>query len=256
MKEFESVRNLPVEPESTYLCGSLGGSTAEMHHEVDVRERHRCRTVRRAGLVVNTTRSIELQGSAERRRFLVRATAAVGAVGLACAMLPFIESWQPSERARALGGPVTLDPTKTEPGQMTVVVWRRQPIYVVHRTPAMLALLGNHDALLKDPQSQYSDQPAYAHNTIRAREARLFVTIGICTHLGCLPKARFTAGDPVLGASWPGGFLCPCHGSRFDLAGRVFSGSPASVNLVIPPYAFADTHQLVIGMDSALPAET
>ncbi len=197
-----------------------------------------------------------MQSNPERRRFLVRATAAVGVVGLSCAALPFIESWLPSERARALGGPVTLDPTRTEPGQMTVTVWRRKPIYIVHRTPAMLALLGNHDALLKDPHSRYSDQPAYARNTIRAREARLFVTIGICTHLGCLPKARFTAGDPVLGPQWPGGFLCPCHGSRFDLAGRVFTGSPASVNLVIPPYGFAASHRLVIGMDSPPPAGT
>jgi len=209
--------------------------------------------VRRVGLAVDTNGSIELPDSVERRRFLVRATAAVGTVGLAGAALPFIESWLPSERARARGGPVTLDPTRTEPGQMTVVVWRRKPIYIVHRTPAMLALLGKHDALLKDPRSQYSDQPAYARNTIRAREAHLFVTIGICTHLGCLPKAHFTAGDPVLGANWPGGFFCPCHGSRFDLAGRVFTGSPASVNLVIPPYAFANTHQLVIGRDSAPP---
>jgi ubiquinol-cytochrome c reductase iron-sulfur subunit len=186
-----------------------------------------------------------------RRQFLVRATAVVGAAGAAFAAVPFIESWLPSESARAVAGPVMFDPTKIEAGQMITLVWRRQPIYVVHRTKKMLALLGNHDDELKDPNSQYSEQPVYARNDLRAREARLFVTIGVCTHLGCLPKARFSPDDPALGAHWPGGFFCPCHGSRFDLAGRVFKGSPAPVNLVIPPYAFADAHRLVLGVNTA-----
>ena len=186
-----------------------------------------------------------------RRRFLVRATLSVAAIGTAFAAVPFIESWLPSERARALGVAVALDPTKIEPGQMTIVTWRRKPIYIVHRTPGMLALLGNHDNDLKDPKSHDSQQPAYADNVLRARSAALFVTIGICTHLGCLPKAHFQPADPTLGSRWPGGFFCPCHGSRFDLAGRVFKGSPASVNLVIPPYAFASERKLVIGTDTA-----
>jgi ubiquinol-cytochrome c reductase iron-sulfur subunit len=184
-----------------------------------------------------------------RRKFLTRVTIAMGLVGSAFAAVPFIESWRPSERARALGGPVTLDTSKIEPGQMTIVTWRRKPIYIVRRTPDMLARIGNHDAELKDPQSLHSAQPPYARNTYRARRPDLFVTIGICTHLGCLPKARFQPGLPELGAGWPGGFFCPCHGSRFDLAGRVFDGSPASVNLVIPPYIFANQRELVVGTD-------
>jgi ubiquinol-cytochrome c reductase iron-sulfur subunit len=176
---------------------------------------------------------------------------AVGAVGVLFAAAPFVESWLPSERARAQGGPVSLDFSKVDPGQMTIVTWRRKPIYVVRRTPAMLALIGNHDARLKDPQSSNSEQPPYAKNSLRARRPDLFVTIGICTHLGCLPKARFQPGLPELGADWPGGFFCPCHGSRFDLAGRVFDGSPASVNLVIPSYDFAGASELVIGRDSS-----
>jgi ubiquinol-cytochrome c reductase iron-sulfur subunit len=113
------------------------------------------------------------------------------------------------------------------------------------------SLIGNHDPRLKDPQSSHSEQPPYAKNPLRARRADLFVTIGICTHLGCLPKARFQPGLPELGADWPGGFFCPCHGSRFDLAGRVFDGSPASVNLMIPSYEFGNPNELVVGRDDA-----
>jgi ubiquinol-cytochrome c reductase iron-sulfur subunit len=182
-----------------------------------------------------------------RRKFLTAATLGLGAVGALFAAVPFVESWLPSERARALGGPTALDPRKIEPGQMVIVSWRKKPIYIVHRTQQMLALLGNHDARLKDPNSSDSDQPLYAKNRQRSREAALFVTIGICTHLGCLPKARFQPGQPPLGSDWPGGFFCPCHGSRFDLAGRVFEGSPASVNLVIPPYTLTP-EQLTIGL--------
>jgi ubiquinol-cytochrome c reductase iron-sulfur subunit len=182
-----------------------------------------------------------------RRKFLTAATIAVGTIGALFTAVPFVESWLPSERARAQGGPVSLDFSKLDPGQMTIATWRRKPIYIVRRTPAMLSLIGNHDARLKDPESSHSEQPPYAKNPLRARRADLFVTIGICTHLGCLPKARFEPGLPELGADWPGGFFCPCHGSRFDLAGRVFDGSPASVNLVIPSYDFASQNELVVG---------
>jgi ubiquinol-cytochrome c reductase iron-sulfur subunit len=185
-----------------------------------------------------------------RRKFLTAATVAVGAVGAVLTAIPFVESWLPSERARAQGGPVSLDISKIDPGQMTIVTWRRKPIYIVRRTPAMLSLLGNHDGRLKDPQSSDSEQPPYARNPLRARRGDLFVTIGICTHLGCLPKARFNPGLPELGADWPGGFFCPCHGSRFDLAGRVFDGSPASVNLIIPSYEFGARSELIIGRDA------
>jgi ubiquinol-cytochrome c reductase iron-sulfur subunit len=185
-----------------------------------------------------------------RRKFLLRATVGMGLVGAAFTATPFIESWVPSERARALGGPTEVDVSKIDAGQMIITLWRRQPIYVTHRTPAMMGLLGNHDDRLKDAKSEDSDQPAYCQNPIRSRNAQYLVLIGICTHLGCLPKQRFDVGDPQLGATWPGGWACPCHGSRFDMAGRVFEGSPASVNLRIPPYAYASAAKLVIGDDT------
>ena len=189
-----------------------------------------------------------------RRKFLLRTTVGMGVVGAAFTATPFIESWLPSERARALGAPTEVDLTKIEPGQMIITVWRRNPIFVVHRTPAMLAALSGHNNLLKDPGSASSNQPDYCKNTLRARTAEFFVCIGTCTHLGCLPKPRFDAGDPQLGSYWPGGWLCPCHGSRFDLAGRVFDGSPASINLNIPAYVYPDPKKLVIGVDTAAEA--
>ncbi|HVO45526.1 MAG TPA: ubiquinol-cytochrome c reductase iron-sulfur subunit [Steroidobacteraceae bacterium] len=184
-----------------------------------------------------------------RRKFLTTATVATGAVGAAFAAVPFIASWQPSERARAAGAPAELDVSKIEPGQMAIITWRRQPIYVVRRTPEMLAHLKGHDDLLKDRDSKDSDQPPYATNEIRARLPEILVLIGTCTHLGCLPKQRFEAASAEMGAYWPGGFFCPCHGSRFDLAGRVFTGSPASVNLRIPPYEYPAPGKLVVGLD-------
>ena len=182
-----------------------------------------------------------------RRRFLTRATIATGAVGAAFVAVPFIESWQPSERARAQGEPVQVDLTKLEPGQMVTPVWRKQPIYVVRRTPDMVARIAGHDADLKDPQSKDSTQPPYAMNPQRSRTPEFLVLVGICTHLGCLPKQRFSAAE--LYPSWPGGFFCPCHGSRFDLAGRVFDGSPASINLRVPPYSYPKPTTLLVGAD-------
>ncbi|MFT3906070.1 MAG: ubiquinol-cytochrome c reductase iron-sulfur subunit [Steroidobacteraceae bacterium] len=184
-----------------------------------------------------------------RRRFLTIATSATAAVGAAFVAAPFISSWKPSERARAMGAPVEWDISKLETGQMVTIVWRKQPIYIVRRPEGLVAKLAEHDKNLKDPQSLASDQPAYAKNEMRARRADVLVLIGTCTHLGCLPKQRFEPGDAELGADWPGGFFCPCHGSRFDLAGRVFNGSPASLNLRIPPYTFKDQNTLVIGQD-------
>ncbi|MCS6947875.1 MAG: ubiquinol-cytochrome c reductase iron-sulfur subunit [Steroidobacteraceae bacterium] len=187
-----------------------------------------------------------------RRKFLVGATTATGAAGAVLAAVPFVKSWRPSESARAAGAPARLDLTKLEPGQMAIVTWRKRQIYVVRRTPEALALLGKHEAALKDPQSEQSTQPAYAKNPTRSARPEILVLIGTCTHLGCLPKERFTPGAyPELGADWPGGFFCPCHGSKFDMAGRVFAGSPASVNLEIPPYSFAgeDGNTLVVGVD-------
>ena len=182
-----------------------------------------------------------------RRKFLTAATIATGTVGAVFAAVPFIESWSPSERARAQGVPVELDLSKLDPGQMAVPVWRKTPIYVVRRTPEMVAHVAGHDSELKDPKSEDSEQPEYAKNTLRSRTDEFLVLIGVCTHLGCLPKQRFAAGE--LYPNWPGGFFCPCHGSRFDLAGRVFDGSPASTNLRVPRYSYPDPRTLRIGED-------
>jgi ubiquinol-cytochrome c reductase iron-sulfur subunit len=186
-----------------------------------------------------------------RRKFLTVATAATAGVGVVLAAVPFAASWAPSERAKALGAPVEVDLSKLQVGQMITPSWRLKPIYIVRRDPSMVDKLAQHDAQLKDPKSKNSIQPAYARNEMRALRADLLVVIGICTHLGCLPKQVFDAGDPMLGADWPGGFRCPCHGSRFDLAGRVFNGSPASTNLEVPPYTFRGQNTLVIGSDAA-----
>ena len=182
-----------------------------------------------------------------RRKFLTSATIATGAVGVAFAAVPFIESWSPSERTRAQGAPTTVDLSKIEPGQMVTPVWRKQPVYVLRRTADMLARAAGHDGELKDPKSEDSDQPQYAKNALRSRTDEFLVLIGVCTHLGCLPKQRFAAGE--LYPNWPGGFFCPCHGSRFDLAGRVFDGSPASTNLRVPRYSYPDPRTLRIGED-------
>jgi ubiquinol-cytochrome c reductase iron-sulfur subunit len=186
-----------------------------------------------------------------RRKFLTVAASGVAAFGAVVTVIPFVESWEPSERARALGAPVLLDISKLEPGQMITTVWRKQVIYVVGRAQPLVEKLAKNDGDLKDKDSKNSIQPNYAQNEMRSRRADVLVLIGICTHLGCLPKTFFDPGDPVLGASWPGGFRCPCHGSRFDLAGRVFNGSPAPTNLSVPPYSFQDQHTLVIGLDGA-----
>jgi ubiquinol-cytochrome c reductase iron-sulfur subunit len=185
-----------------------------------------------------------------RRKFLIAATAGTGAVGAVLTAVPFVASWKPSESARAAGLPTEVDLSKIEPGQMATFFWRKQQIYVVKRTPEMLASLPAHDASLKDPESKESEQPTYAKNDARAIKPEVLVLIGTCTHLGCLPKTRFTPGDASVMPNWPGGFFCPCHGSKFDLAGRVFQGSPASVNLKVPPYSFEGDSKLIIGVDA------
>jgi len=186
-----------------------------------------------------------------RRNFLTAATAGMGAVGVAFTAVPFITSWAPSERAKALGAPVEVDVSKLEPGAMMTVMWRGSPIYIVHRTKAMLDQLAANDGNLRDPESMESDQPSYAKNESRARDPQYLVLIGTCTHLGCLPKSRFEPGtvDIDVPGGWPGGFFCPCHGSKFDLAGRVFKDVPAPLNLRVPPYSFQSETALVIGLD-------
>jgi len=179
-----------------------------------------------------------------RRKFLTVATAATGAVGVGFTLVPFISSWKPS------GAPLEIDVSKLEPGQMITQSWRKQPIYVVRRTPESVAKLAGVASSLKDPNSEASDQPTYAKNEMRSLKPEILVLYAACTHLGCLPKQYFTVADPTMGADWPGGFFCPCHGSRFDLAGRVFAGSPASTNLRVPPHKFESDSLLVIGVDA------
>jgi ubiquinol-cytochrome c reductase iron-sulfur subunit len=185
-----------------------------------------------------------------RRQFLTAATATVGAAGAVGIATPFLGSWNPSARAKAAGAPVKADISKLEPGQMVVVEWRGKPVYVVRRTPETLEALAGHDAILRDPQSTQSVQPKYVDSRNRAIKAEILVLLGLCTHLGCAPKYRPEVGAADLGGeTWLGGFFCPCHGSKFDLAGRVLLGVPAPYNLEVPPYSFEGDNVIVIGVD-------
>ncbi|HET8692817.1 MAG TPA: ubiquinol-cytochrome c reductase iron-sulfur subunit [Steroidobacteraceae bacterium] len=189
-----------------------------------------------------------------RRQLLTAATTITGVAGVAFAAVPFLSSWKPSARAKALGAPVEIDISKLDPGAMLKIEWRGKPVLIVRRTPEMLGTLGNHDTKLADPDSDNSRQPDYAKNPARSIKPEYLVLVGVCTHLGCLPQNRFAPGasaDGVLTADWPGGFFCPCHGSKFDLSGRVFAGVPAPVNLEVPPYSFSDEAHIVIGQDQA-----
>jgi len=185
-----------------------------------------------------------------RRHFLTVATVATGAVGAAFALTPFLASWKPSARAKAMGAPIEVDISKLEAGALMKVEWRGKAVYVVHRTPEQLAGLKKVDNQLRDPQSNDSDQPAYAKNEARAIKPEYLVLVGVCTHLGCAPLDKFTPGDVTVSSDWPGGFFCPCHGSKFDMSGRVFQGVPAPLNLPVPPYKFASDTRIVIGADT------
>jgi ubiquinol-cytochrome c reductase iron-sulfur subunit len=185
-----------------------------------------------------------------KRKFLIAATSAVGGVAVAGVAVPFVASMLPSARAKAAGAPVEVDISKVEPGMLLAVEWRGKPVWVVNRTPEMLDLLGKHDARLSDPNSEQPQQPDYCKNPTRSIKPEYLVAVGICTHLGCSPTYRREIGAADLGADWPGGFFCPCHGSAFDLAGRVFAGVPAPVNLVIPPHQYLSDDMLLIGLDS------
>ena len=185
-----------------------------------------------------------------RRKFLTAATSAVGVAGVVGIAGPSVGSWNPSAKAKAAGAPVKADVSKLEPGQMVVVEWRGKPVYVVNRTDAQLAELPNLDSQLKDPDSLISEQPEYIKGVDRSIKPNLLVIVGLCTHLGCAPKFRPEVGAADLGGKdWQGGFFCPCHGSKFDLSGRVYSGVPASANLVVPPYTYEGDDVLVIGVD-------
>ncbi|NIL99834.1 MAG: ubiquinol-cytochrome c reductase iron-sulfur subunit [Gammaproteobacteria bacterium] len=187
---------------------------------------------------------------AMRRRFLTASTAVVGATGVAAAGWPFIASWQPSERARAAGAPVVVDVSKIEPGAQITMEWRGKPVWVLRRTREMLDRLSGLDGQLRDPASNVtSQQPAYARNVHRSIRPEYLVAVGLCTHLGCVPTFRPEPAPADLGPAWAGGYFCPCHGSRFDLAGRVYTGVPAPTNLLIPPYRYLDERTLEIGRD-------
>ncbi len=190
------------------------------------------------------------EGAFSRRHFLTVAAIVTGGAGVVAAAAPFVASFQPSARAQALGAPVELDISKIEPGAMTKVEWRGKPIYAVHRTEHMLKQVDNATPLVKDPKSEESDQPAYAANEYRSIRPAMLVLVGVCTHLGCAPAARFEAAAPDIGPDWPGGFLCPCHGSKYDLAGRVFKAQPAPQNLAVPPYQYVSDAKIMIGSDT------
>ncbi|XOZ33487.1 ubiquinol-cytochrome c reductase iron-sulfur subunit [Halomonadaceae bacterium KBTZ08] len=185
-----------------------------------------------------------------RRRFLVGATTVVGGVGAVGAAVPFVSSWWPSAKAEAAGAPRRLNISKIDVGQRVTVEWRGKPVWVVRRSPEMLENLDGISDRLEDPESEAPQQPAYIEGHHRSIKPEFLVVVGICTHLGCSPSYRPTEGAEGLGEDWPGGFFCACHGSKFDLAGRVFTGVPAPKNLVVPPYRFEDDGQTIaIGLD-------
>ncbi len=184
-----------------------------------------------------------------RRRLLV-ATAAVGGVGAVATLVPFVSSMLPSERAKAAGAPVEVDISKLEPGQMMTVEWRGKPVWIINRTKEMLATLPKLDGAVLDPKSEKPQQPTYCTNEHRSIKPEYMVAIGICTHLGCSPGSKFKSGtEEGMPGDWLGGFLCPCHGSTFDLAGRVFKSKPAPLNLEVPPHMYLSDTRLMIGED-------
>lgn len=182
-----------------------------------------------------------------RRQFLTAATSVIGGIGLGLAAVPFIGSWLPSAKAQALGAPVEVDLSKIEEGQKITIAWRGQPVFIVHRTQREVAELSSLDSQLRDPDSKVPQQPKYITQPYRSIKPEFLVLVGICTHLGCVPLFRPTAGS--VQADWKGGFFCPCHGSKFDLAGRVYKGVPAPTNLLVPAYRYVSDTVLLIGED-------
>lgn len=181
----------------------------------------------------------------ERRCFLKRATATVGGIGLAATAIPFVSYWLPSADTESAGRPIEVDITQLKPEQQLTVMWRGKPIWIIRRTPNMLDNLSKLDPLLRDPLSEEDQQPPYAKNIARAIKPEFFVAVGVCTHLGCIPTYRPDIGS--ITPQWLGGFYCPCHGSLYDLAGRVYKNVPAPKNLEIPPYGYINDGLLIIG---------
>lgn len=198
-------------------------------------------------------KSIDKSGfNKQRRYFLIGATSVVGGVGVVGAAVPFVASWMPSAKARALGAPITIDISKLQPGEMLgpVPAWRGQPVFVVYRKPEAIEILEQDTDDLVDPNSENVDQqPAYAQNPWRSKRPEIGVYVGLCTHLGCSPKFHGEVKPEPFDENWHGGFFCPCHGSRFDMAGRVSKGVPAPDNLPVPPYQFLSDSVIQVGVD-------
>ena len=187
----------------------------------------------------------------QRRYFLIGATSVVGGLGVIGAAVPFVRSWSPSAKARALGAPVTVDFSRLTPGEMLgpIPAWRGQPVFILYRTPTALETLPKLNASRADPDSERDQQPKYAKNEWRSRRPEIGVYLGLCTHLGCSPKYFPAITPEPFDANWQGGFFCPCHGSTFDLAGRVAMNKPAPANLIVPPYSFVSDKVITIGID-------
>jgi len=184
-----------------------------------------------------------------RRRFLIGATSVVGGVGAIGAAVPFVASWNPSAKAKAAGAPVNASIGKLEPGQRMTVAWRGKPVWVIRRTQEMLDNIATLTDKLRDPESVMPQQPEYIKGIYRSSRPEYAIIVGICTHLGCSPQFVPEVKPQEFDADWVGGFYCPCHGSRFDLAGRVFSGVPAPKNLEVPPHKYIDDSTVIIGVD-------
>lgn len=183
----------------------------------------------------------------QRRRFLLAGACALGGVGVLCALTPFVSSWMPSAAALEAGKPVQVDLSGLEPGQQMTVEWQGKPVWIIRRTSDMLHALNTHINALRDPDSRVAQQPAYAQNAYRSIKPEYLVLVGVCTHLGCSPK--YKPNEHAHASDGGGGFYCPCHGSRFDLSGRVFKSMPAPINLQVPPYRYLSDHSILIGED-------
>lgn len=183
------------------------------------------------------------------RRNLVVATAVVGGAASAGAAVPFVASWFPSERAKAAGAPIEIDISNLAPGELGIYEWRGKPVWVFRRDNAMLESIKKTDGKVSDPKSEVPQQPPYAQNEYRSIKEHLMVMVGVCTHLGCSPKEKGAEAKAEMGADWLGGFYCPCHGSKFDFAGRVFKGAPAPTNLEVPPHTYLSDSRILIGDD-------
>ncbi len=195
--------------------------------------------------------SVEQKMDSSRRTLLI-ATSAVGGAGVVATAVPFVASLTPSDRAKAAGAPVEADISKLAPGEMMTVEWRGRPVWILRRTEEMLASLEKTESQVADPTSERDQQPAYAKNQHRSIRPEYLVAIGICTHLGCSPSERFRTGAASgISEDWAGGFFCPCHGSYFDLAGRVFRSMPAPSNLVVPPHKYLSDATILVGEDEA-----